>query len=130
MTTTWHDNCKSSDMKLRIIMMLALTGFGAEALAQDDWAALPDPTRPIGAARAAPAGGLALQSTLVSPSRRIAVINGRTVGVGERIGDAVVADIRPYEVVLDRNGRETRLRMLPRLDKEKTDHAAHDHAPE
>ncbi|MCK7577903.1 MAG: hypothetical protein MZV65_20445 [Chromatiales bacterium] len=39
--------------------------------------------------------------------------------VGDRVGDAVVVDIRPYEVILNRGGRESRLRLVPRLDRVK-----------
>jgi hypothetical protein len=58
-----------------------------------------------------------LQSTRVSSWQRVAVISGRTVGVGDAVDGAIVADIRPYEVLLKKDGRETTLRMLPRLDK-------------
>lgn len=77
---------------------------------------LPDPTRPHGAARAAPAAS-GVQSILISPQRKLAVVNGRTVTVGDRVGDAVVTDIRPYEVILNRGGHESRLRLVPRLER-------------
>jgi MSHA biogenesis protein MshK len=112
-------------MKTLVMSILAFSLLSTAAAAQDDWESLPDPTRPV-MARQAPAGGLALQSTFISPSRRVAVINGRTLGLGERVGDAVIADIRPYEVVLNKNGRETRLRMLPRLAKETTEDGSDD----
>lgn len=112
-------------MKMLFTPILAVV-LATAASARDDWELLPDPTRPAAATRQAPDGGLALQSTLISPSRRVAVINGREVGVGERVGDAVVADIRPYEVVLNKNGRETRLRMLPRLEKETPEDGSND----
>jgi hypothetical protein len=79
-----------------------------------------DPTRPwSGVPDEAPVyGGPVLQSTLVSDSRREAMISGRKVRIGDRVGAAVVADIRPYEVVLKQDNRETRLRLTPRLEKE------------
>lgn len=87
---------------------------------------LPDPTRPLGGRVMAPAPTPApvqapasvLQSILVSPQRRLAVINGRTVGIGDHVGDAVVAEILPYEVVLHRNGQEVRMRLMSRLNKQ------------
>lgn len=93
---------------------------GALALAAQaaDMGSLPDPTRPHGAS----AGGRSasgVQSILISPQRKVAVVNGREVTVGDRVGDAVVVDIRPYEVILNRGGRESRLRLVPRLDKTK-----------
>lgn len=84
---------------------------------------LNDPTRP--AAYVAPAGakgarayGPVLQSTLVSPLRKRAVIDGKAVGVGDKIHDARVVDIRPNEVILRSGGRETSLRLMPRLSKD------------
>lgn len=84
-------------------------------------ATLFDPTQPYGGASVEVApGGPALQSTHLSASGRRAVISGRQVSVGDRIGKQVVVEILPYEVVLrpEGGGAETRLRMLPRLDKE------------
>jgi MSHA biogenesis protein MshK len=80
-----------------------------------DLADLPDPTRPSGGASVGGASGVT--SILITPRRKQAVINGRTVAVGDRVGDAVVVDIQPYEVILNRGGRESRMRLVPRLDK-------------
>lgn len=85
-----------------------------------------DPTRPMdfsgsgsrGGASAAPSGP-ALQSTLVSPERKSAIISGKRVKVGDTFEGAVVTEIRPYEVRLMRGGRETTLRMLPKLNNDK-----------
>ncbi len=99
---------KSSSM-----MLVGALALAAQAADMGD---LPDPTRPHGAS----AGGRSasgVQSILISPQRKVAVVNGREVTVGDRVGDAVVVDIRPYEVILNRNGRESRLRLVPRLDK-------------
>jgi hypothetical protein len=59
-----------------------------------------------------------LQSTFISTSQRRAVISGKTYTVGDKFGGGVIADIQPYEVVLKQAGRETRLRLLPKLVKE------------
>lgn len=99
---------RTAAIGLPALIVLALTG---AAGASD----LPDPTRPLGGVAAAGGG---LQSILVSPQRRLAVIDGRTVGVGDRVGSAVVAEIQPYEVVLRRGNQETRMRLVPRLDKQ------------
>lgn len=106
----------------RLISLLPLLCFGLAGIsaagAADPFAALPDPTRPSGwHGGEAPRAGV--QSILVSPQRKVAVVNGRTVTVGDRVGDAVVVDIRPYEVILNRGGRESRMRLVPRLDKVK-----------
>lgn len=77
--------------------------------------ALTDPTRPPsgldGSTMAANAGSLpqegvlVLQSVLISPQRRLAVISGETVKLGTRIGSAEVVRIEETEVTL-REGRE------------------------
>jgi MSHA biogenesis protein MshK len=80
-------------------------------------AQLPDPTRPpdflIQAASqqggVMPAGGVVssgwdLTSTLVSPQRKLAVINGQVVTQGGKIGDMTVKDIGTGEVVLTGGG--------------------------
>jgi hypothetical protein len=41
-----------------------------------------------------------VNTILVSPERRFAVLNGRVVSVGDAIGPRVVAAIEPREVVL------------------------------
>ena len=38
------------------------------------------------------------------PARRVAILDGRRVGPGDRVGDALVAGIRPDGVLLDWNG--------------------------
>ncbi len=79
---------------------------------------LVDPTQPYSTTSGAIGShrtGLVLQSTSVSPLRRVAVINGQELSVGERIDGAEVVDIRPYEVIMSRAGRQTTLRLLPRI---------------
>jgi len=89
------------------------------ARAADVFHGLPDPTRPysaLGGGDGVATGvhGLVLQSVLIAPQRRLAVINGQTLAVGERIGDATVAAIQPHEVVVKRAGGELTLRLVPR----------------
>lgn len=76
---------------------------------------LPDPTRPsyLGGEPSEARGAPMLQSTLVSPARRLAIINGRSYTVGSRFGDAEVSAIHPNEVVLRRGGQQQVLRLLP-----------------
>ncbi|VAW76256.1 hypothetical protein MNBD_GAMMA15-1610 [hydrothermal vent metagenome] len=83
--------------------------------------ALNDPTRPTDPALyfgGGNAGGWALQSILLSDDRRIAIINGKRVREGERIGSARVARIRKSHVVLKTRGRTLNLQL--RSDTEKT----------
>lgn len=104
------------------VVIAGMAGVAPGSQAEDVLAGLVDPTRPsYGGAAAGDAeyhAGPALQSTFVSSSLRRAVISGRSYAVGDKFGGAVIADIQPYEVVLKQAGRETRLRLLPRLAKE------------
>ena len=86
--------------------------------------AFSDPTQPMGhtvtSSHAVPSQpkGPVLQSTLVSPQRRLAVISGKQVQVGDTVNGAVVTEISQYEVRIKQKGRETTLRLLPKLNKE------------
>lgn len=109
-------------------MLIAMTGAWLSALsalpgyafADDAFTGLPDPTRPSAAQGEggdwASTGqkGFVLQSILMAPQRRLAVINGKTLAVGERIADATVAAIRPQEVTLKRPSGDLTLRLVPR----------------
>lgn len=68
-----------------------------------------DQDAPVQAAQAAPQ----LQSVLISHKRRIAVIDGETVRVGQRHRGAVVASIAPTQVVLRRGSASEVLRLYP-----------------
>lgn len=93
---------------------------------------LPDPTRPPSAiARPAsaigdvvgmtadgePADTLRLQSVIVSSGRKLAVINGKIVRQGEKVGDAVVAKITESGVTLRRGKDLQELKLFPGLEK-------------
>jgi MSHA biogenesis protein MshK len=101
-----------------LVMGLGLAS-ALPARAADVFDGLPDPTRPssaLGGGDGVATGvhGLVLQSVLIAPQRRLAVINGRTLAVGERIGDVTVAAIQPHEVVMKRASGEFTLRLVPR----------------
>lgn len=106
-----------------LVVIVALLALPAAARAES----LPDPTRPANTAATVTIGGVVvnqpsgpvLQSTLVSPQRKSAVISGRQVKVGDTFQGATIVDITPYEVRMDRAGRETTLRLLPKLVKDK-----------
>jgi hypothetical protein len=105
------------------LIVIGIAGFVAGSQANDSLAGLVDPTQPAhsgtsgGTAVSRPTGPL-LQSTFISTSQRRAVISGKTYKVGDKFGGGVIADIQPYEVVLKKADRETRLRLLPKLVKE------------
>ena len=96
-----------------------LTGIMAAALTVAGSAApLTDPTRPStpgwqAPTTARPAGSYELNSILVSPERRVAVINDSQVVEGERIGNATVISIRRNNVVLQADERRITLELLP-----------------
>ncbi len=82
-------------------------------------APVPDPTRPAivagaattAAAANAPDSALVLQSTMVSPRQRSAIINGRRFRLGERIGDAQIEAIGPGWVQLSTPTGRIELRL-------------------
>lgn len=101
-------------MAERLILFAASTLVLGAALAQP----LADPTRPPGEGRAAmrpsePAAATRLQSVLISSARSVAVIDGRAVQLGERVGDATVVAIEPGEVILRRGAAHERLTLVP-----------------
>lgn len=109
-----------------VLFSFALLSAGGPAFAQ----ALADPTRPpnlsglpSGAAAAAVSGPV-LQSIVLSPERKIAVISGKLVGIGDRVGDATLVAI-DFDSVRLREGRGTRLlKLLPDVRKRETATAA------
>lgn len=88
-------------------------------------AQLRDPTEPPAVLRQAAAGAQGpeaaapvesapqLQSVLISQKRRVAVIDGATVRVGQRHRGALVASIAPTQVVLQRGSARQVLRLYP-----------------
>lgn len=61
--------------------------------------------------------GPVLQSVLISPTRVVAIINGQTVKVGDKYGEARVVRIAEGEVVL-RNGNQLQtLKLFPDIEK-------------
>jgi MSHA biogenesis protein MshK len=110
-------------MAERLIALTILLA-GASANEPAPAQALADPMRPPAATSVSPqetAGGEAapsrLQSVLISSSRRIAVIDGRAVKIGERVGDATVVAIAPSGVTLQRGDARETLKLHPGVEK-------------
>lgn len=82
-------------------------------------AALLDPTRPAHRDRSGAvhpgsvSRGWQLDSTLVAPDRRVAVINGKRVSETEWVDGAQVIEIRKLDVLIQANGRRRTLQLLP-----------------
>jgi len=90
----------------------------AQALAQTVG---PDPMRPATMSDAPLQAGksktdskqyYALYSTLVSQGRRLAIINGRSVAVGDVVSGAKVKEIKPRLVRLNKNGKEFTIGLI------------------
>ena len=83
---------------------------------------LPDPTRPAidlsagagGEAQisAAPKG---LQSTIISPQYRAAIINGETVRLGGKSGDSRLVEVRENSVVLQNAQGRRVIELFPKV---------------
>lgn len=102
-------------------LALSLLCVACSAMAQRG--ALVDPTRPpmvasdSSAKEAAAPAGPRLQSVLISPTRRVAVISGSTVAQGGKYGDATVAAISEGAVLLRYADRKETLHLIPEVVK-------------
>jgi MSHA biogenesis protein MshK len=102
-------------MAKRLMIVLGLLA-ASSAFAQG----LSDPTRPPSASPSIQNTTdevSRLQSVLISPGRKLAVIDGRTVALGERVGDATVVAIAPAQVILQRGGSYQTLKLHPGIEK-------------
>ena len=113
-------------------MLLAVLLLSASQIAAAE--SLPDPTRPAidlgsvaGAAGstmdAVPADTAShgLQSVIISPQRRAAIINGEVVKLGEKYGNSRLVEVRESSVVLENaHGRQV-MEMFPRVDIRKNE---------
>lgn len=107
---------------MRTVLAASLV-LGFTGLASAQSGGLVDPTRPpqvaaelAGAPERKPAGPQ-LQSVLISPARRIAVISGSAVPLGGKYGEATVASISEGTVVLKYRNRRQTLHLVPEADK-------------
>lgn len=88
--------------------------------------ALVDPTQPPlplrqgteGTAPGTPSEPL-LQSILLSPSRKVAIISGQQVRVGEKFGEFDLVKISETEVVLKRGSDLRTLKLFPNVEKQR-----------
>jgi len=105
------------DGRFALLIVLAGAIGSASASAQ----ITTDPTRPpAGLAAEAPkgaVGGNQLQSVVISPTRKAAIINGVVVELGGKYGDAVLTKVAEDEVVLGSGSSRQVLRLHPGVDK-------------
>ena len=92
-----------SEVRTAIAFAILLSCGGAYAWAEN----LPDPTRPYnGAGSGAPAkSSFEVTAIFIAADRRLAVINGKTVGVDDIIDGARVSEILPGAVRLSYRGK-------------------------
>jgi MSHA biogenesis protein MshK len=111
----------SSSMRLVIQNALALSLVCALSIAHAEQFA--DPTRPpesmgMGAlGEQGVSSAPMLQSVLISPERRLAIINGKTLKQGEKFGNATVTKITETEVVLQNGKDKQTLKLFPDIQK-------------
>jgi len=106
-----------------LALALALALGSGQGLAQAQAQALSDPMQPPASVYLAPAnaaggeqasgGGPVLQSTLLSKGRRIAMIDGKPMQVGDRIGRARIVSIDPGAVTLRESNTTRVLQLYP-----------------
>ena len=66
-----------------------------------------------------PTGRPRLESVLIAPDRRIAIISGQRVQLGDRIGGAQVVSITETAVVLRSGLTNETLPLFPQLKKDR-----------
>ena len=101
------------------LLLLLLTSMSA-AFAES----FVDPTRPPASlgivepgTASSKAPGPVLQSVLISKGRKVAVISGQTVRLGEKFGEARLVSITESEVVL-KSGKDVQtLKLFPDVEK-------------
>ncbi len=105
-------------LRLAAAMIIGLCGMQGMAAETPE---LPDPTRPPtlhqSALRRLDRGSLqkfSVSAIKIGAERRWALINGRLVAEGERVGEALVIEIRPEAVVLDYLSERIRVALVPR----------------
>jgi hypothetical protein len=107
-----------------LIAVLASAPFSAPAGAQ----ALVDPMRPAGAApdsgetAVVHPSGPVLEQIILGDGRRFAVISGRKVALGDKVGDARVVGIGTDQVTL-KGGTTQVLRMFPHAERKSAGNA-------
>jgi len=104
-----------------------LFALAAFAITESALAQLADPTRPpnlsglpFGTELAVPSGPV-LQSIVLSPVRRLALIDGKLIGIGDRVGAATLVGIDFDSVRLREGGGTKVVKLLPEVQKRDKD---------
>jgi MSHA biogenesis protein MshK len=104
---------------LRTLVFLMITPVTLSAGAQGIMA---DPTRPPAAlattaGETVASGGPVLQSVMLSPGRKMAMISGEVVVLGGRYGSARLVKLSESEAVLKDGAETTVLKLFPLVEK-------------
>ena len=110
---------------LRLLLSASLLCVSLSAVAE----LLPDPTRPSidlnagSASEVVPTEDVAhgLQSVIISPQYRAAIINGETVSLGGKSGDSRLVEIRESSVVLQNAQGRRVLELFPKVNIRKNE---------
>ena len=107
---------------MRLAQAFVVVGFWVSASHAALGQGLSDPMRPPNVLPGAQgveteAPSTLLQSVLLSRGRRVAVINGETVPLGGKFGDAVVVKISESEVVLKYADRTEVLKLFGAIER-------------
>ena len=108
--------------RLRATIVLALLPVAAWPAAHAQ-TGLADPTRPPSVVAGASSDGgpraaeSRLQSVLISPTRRLAVIDGRTVALGEKVGEATLVQVAETQVTLKLGNELKTLELFPAIQR-------------
>lgn len=91
-----------------LAMLLILLAMAPEAVLADE--ALRDPTRPYSPVKGfrASSPAFVVNAIIISPRRRVAIVNGRRVAVGGSLDGATVIAIEKDHLILDAGGKRIR----------------------
>ncbi len=121
---------------LRLLLTTLLLCAAGMAAAES----LPDPTRPaidlgggaggVAATAEAETAARGLQTIIISPQYRAAIINGATVRLGGRIGDSTLIEVRESSVVLQSAHGRRVLELFPKVSIKKNEAGTENRAQE
>jgi hypothetical protein len=98
-----------------LLVALALLPLIAASGAARAGNALVDPTRPVSAAdpgvAASEPGAMRVQAIISRAGSRVAVVDGRVVHAGDRIGNALIEEVTPDGVRYSQDGRSRFARL-------------------
>ncbi len=91
-------------LRILTIIVLMLTSFSGLSIGEE---ILRDPTRPYVASerRVVATPRFAVNAIIVSSERRVAIVNGRRVGIGGSVDGAIVITIEKDHLILEKDGK-------------------------